>query len=136
MSGVYPQVVSLGTSLKAQHEERQALITRRKSLEHKFRETYSDVFNVTELDEMIQKARESTQTIEELQNIHNAHKAVASKTKDIETAEEHLKALCQAKPKLEDELSCLEKKRQKIVTQVHTRMLPDLHARHGHGYVS
>ena len=120
------QIVGLQSNVDKQHKEQQTLISYRKSMENKFGESYSDVFNATEVDEKIQKACESTQTIEELQDIHNAHKAVKSKTKDIETAEDHLKALCKAKSQLEDQLSCLEKKQQKIVTQVHTCMLADL----------
>ena len=118
---VEPQVVTLENSLKAQREEIQGLITLRTSLENDFRESHSIALDKIKMNEVIRKAREAAQTTEELQHIHNAHKAVESKAKDIETAEKHLEVLLrQTRPKIGDKLYCLEKERQKIVTQVDT----------------
>ena len=120
------QIISLEVNLEKQNQDHQALLTRRKSLEEKYRTRASQFMDEIEVEARIKKAQESAQTNKELGAIHDAHNEVETKAKEIKTTKGELQALHEDVPKLREELSRLEtqshdkKKRTYAHSHTHT----------------
>ena len=126
------QIISLEVNLEKQNQDHQALLTRRKSLEDKYRTRASQFMDEIEVEARIKKAQESAQTNKELGAIHDAHNEVETKAKEIKTTKGELQALHEDVPKLREQLSRLET--QSHDTKKNVRTQPCTHT-HTHTHV-